>query len=261
MTTPDPVCVSAYPDTPLPMSVGEGRFPFKAGDVIKSKVPTHDHPATFSRQLYPYLIAEMAGLGSVLDPLAGTGKIHEIAELAGVHTSIGMELEPEWANVDLFPRFPRIQVVGDSLAMLRGWKMVGEQVDAVVTSCCYGNRMGDHHNAKDGSRRNTYKHRLGRDLTEGSSAGMQWGKDYQWFHLKLWNETTQITNRIILNVKDHVRKGEVQPVSEWHRATIESLGFETVRDHHIVCPGNRHGANGKARVEFEHLYVFERVTP
>ena len=49
--------------------------------------------------------------------------------------------------------------------------------DMVVTSPTYGNRMADHHNAKDGRRRITYTHNLGRTLTPGNSGAMQWGED------------------------------------------------------------------------------------
>ena len=63
--------------------------------------PGHDHPAMFSRELIEPLAATIRGRRRVLDPFAGTGRIHAIAEAAGVPRSTGVELEPEWANADL----------------------------------------------------------------------------------------------------------------------------------------------------------------
>ena len=47
--------------------------------------------------------------------------------------------------------------------------------DAICTSPTYGNRMADHHEARDGSPRDTYRHVLGRPLTPGNSGALHWG--------------------------------------------------------------------------------------
>src|SRR5687768_3397456 len=144
--------------------------------------PKNDHPATFSEELWPYLIREMKGHNRVLDPFAGVGTIHELAYRAGVPMSIGYETAEEWANADLYPGMPRRQIVADFLNLAG----LAPSVDLIVTSPCYGNRMADHHEAKDTSKRNTYRHRLGRMPTPGSSAVMQWGDEYREFHTKVW---------------------------------------------------------------------------
>ena len=90
----------------------------------------------------------------------------------------------------------------------------------VVTSPTYGNRLADHHNAKDGSRRISYTHTLGRTLTPGNSGAMHWGKDYRLLHRLSWEEVARVLSiggLFVLNVSNHIRKGEEVPVVQWHR--------------------------------------------
>jgi hypothetical protein len=47
--------------------------------------------------------------------------------------------------------------------------------DAICTSPTCGNRMADHHEARDISPRHTYRHVLGRPRTPGNSGALQWG--------------------------------------------------------------------------------------
>jgi len=119
------------------------------------------HPARFSTNIIDRLtelaVEEVHRLNvssiRVLDPFAGVGGIHNIrTALPGQIKSVGVELEPEWACAH------PDTIVGDATAL----PFPDESFDAVMTSPCYGNRMADHHNAKDGSRRITYKHTLGR---------------------------------------------------------------------------------------------------
>ena len=51
--------------------------------------------------------------------------------------------------------------------------------EAICTSPTYGNRMADHFEAKDGSKRNTYRYAIGRALDEENTGKMQWGKKYR----------------------------------------------------------------------------------
>src|SRR5262245_56438382 len=154
------------------------------------------------------------GTIDVLDPFGGVGLIHGLA-CRDVHT-YAVELEPEWAELSalLGPTW-----CGDFFDFEQppGWPPPGEWI-AVVTSPTYGNRMADHHNARDASKRNTYKTWLGRDPSEGSSATMQWGPSYRDFHAGAWLRVYELLSPgglFILNVKDHVRKAIVQPVAKW----------------------------------------------
>lgn len=54
--------------------------------------------------------------------------------------------------------------------------------DAICVSPVYGNRVSDSHNAKDGSKRVTYTHMLGRKLTDGNTGCLQWGEKYKQAH-------------------------------------------------------------------------------
>lgn len=126
---------------------------------------------------------------------------------------------------------------------------------------CYGNRMADHHNARDGSKRNTYKHALGRDLHTENTGAMQWGEAYRDKHRRVWTECRRLLKpggRFVLNISDHIRGGKVMPVTDWHIRTLEGLGY-TVQEHRQVkTPRQRHGANGHLRVDNEWVCVFEK---
>ena len=126
--------------------------------------------------------------------------------------------------------------------------------DAICTSPTYGNRMADHHAARDASPRHTYRHTLGRPLHPENSGAIQWGPAYRAFHLTVWTETRRVLKPgapFILNIKDHIRRGQLQPVTAWHIATLTALGFTLVERIDVPCPGQRHGANGHLRADYE----------
>lgn len=250
---------------------------------IKTEVPPH--PAKFSAPI----LKELSGALSVLpparrkpwvvwDPFGGVGGVHSLA--TDLVTTWATEIEPEWAAAH-----PRT-VVADALrAPFRPGTF-----DAVVTSPCYGNRMADHHEAKDPcsaclgvggtggkylsdwrecpkckgtglSLRNTYRHKLGRPLSPGSAAGLQWGDDYRTFHEEVWGEVWIMLRRggkFFLNVSDHIRKGQVMPVVRWHQDTILDMPFEMLGKIKIPTQRNRQGSNGNLRVDAEYLLIFEK---
>jgi len=161
-----------------------------------------------------------------------------------------VEIEPEWAALN-----PRT-TLGNALAL--PWP--DDYFDSVCTSPTYSNRMADHHEAKDSSRRNTYRHALGRPLHPDNSGAMQWGPQYREFHAKAWTEARrvlQLGGVFVLNIKDHVRKGQRQHVTQWHIEALMDLGFAIVEHVAVDCPGNRQGANGDARIDYESVIKFE----
>lgn len=245
------------------------------------------HPARYSDQvlvamgqLVDQLVDDQGRTVQVLDPFAGTGRVHEL----GQHTScelrtFGVELEPEWAGMH------ERTIVGDARKRPSRWTA---RFDVVATSPCYGNRMADHHEAKDPcrcrrdslgrliraegradckvcegsglSRRRTYTHDLGRTLTDGNAGAMQWGFDYRELHRQAWRETYRVlrpSGLFLLNVKDHMRGGERVHVTRWHRQTCVQLGFEVVRTRRLTLRGMRMGAN-RDRVPFETVFAMRK---
>lgn len=216
------------------------------------------HPARFSKQLLPCLAK---GIGDpsvplrILDPFAGTGeRLLEIKNLYHpLSTFTGIEIQPLWASVT-----PSIVQVGNALAL----PFDKESFDVILTSPTYGNRMADHHEAKDTSTRNTYRHRHGSPLHPHNSGAMQWGAEYKTFHYLAWSEAVRVLKRggrFILNIKDHIRKGKVQHVTDWHIETLIRCGLSVIDIENIACPGNKQGENGNLRVNHETVCVMVRI--
>lgn len=208
------------------------------------------HPAVYSDALLPIMAEMLRDCHYVLDPFAGTGKIFQLKKWLPETRFEAVEIEPEWAAYDT-----RI-TLGNALYL--PWP--NDTFDGVCVSPAYGNRMADHHEAKDASRRITYKHKLGRDLSHMNTGAMQWGEMYKWSHYAAWLEAKRVLVRggkFVLNIKDHVRKGRVMPVTAWHIGTLRDLGFELLDHVTVDCPGMGFGQNRDARVPFESVILFE----
>lgn len=226
---------------------------------------TAEHPAKFTDSILD-VISDILRKESeekrealmVLDPFAGTGKIHSIG-VPGMIETYGIEIEPEWAN-----QHHRTQV-GDALNL----PLNACSMDVIATSPTYGNRMADHHNAQDGSKRITYTHRLGRKLHENNSGAMHWGPKYREFHEAAWREADRVLvpgGLFIINVKNFHRtvtiKGkrvqEVVDVVGWHHDFITSLGYSTVTDVAVPVTGMGFGQNGKRRISHERVIAMRK---
>ncbi|MBK9178918.1 MAG: hypothetical protein IPM45_04980 [Acidimicrobiales bacterium] len=208
-----------------------------------------EHPATFTAELLPILAWQLRGRRLVLDPFAGTGGIHRVARLAGCQ-SVGVELEHEWAAAH-----PRT-VCADATRLPFG----PDTFDAICTSPAYGNRMADTYDGRDGSRRHTYRTALGRPLTTGSGAALQWGDAYRDLHHAAAVEMLRVlqpAGRLIVNVSDHVRRGKVVAVVDWWADLLDRLGCTLVERVDVPTPRLRHGANGDLRTDVEAVLVLE----
>jgi tRNA G10 N-methylase Trm11 len=201
------------------------------------------HPAKYSAKILPVIDEMLGDAHYVLDPFAGTGRIHE---LPTVRHTVGIEIEKEWA--DMHPS----TMHGDATFMPQFRAGI---FDAIATSPAYGNRMADSYDGRDGSKRNTYRTALGRELDPGSGAGLQWGEDYRTLHANAWAEATRVLKpggRFVLNLKDHIRGGEHQHVVAWHIGhLVKKLGYKLVDMKPVLLSGNGFGLNGKVRVQFE----------
>lgn len=210
------------------------------------------HPAKFSQPILDVIADLTNGQRPLLDPFAGTGRIHQLGG-----DTWGVEIEPEWAT--LHPR----TVAGDALHL--PWR--DESFAAVATSCTYGNRLADHHNARDGSVRHSYTHDLramvgdpARHLHPNNSGTLKWGPAYRVFHEAAWAEVYRVLQpggRFVLNVSDHYARRERQQVCAWHRTALASLGFELDEVIEVPTVRLRYGAN-RERVEAEEVQVWHR---
>lgn len=206
------------------------------------------HPARYSTNLIPIFADILDGYDHVLDPFAGTGRIHELP----MHT-VGVEIEPEWAA--LHPD----TVEGSALEL--PWE--DAEFDAVCTSPTYGNRLADSHNASDPERRRSYTHDLGRKLSADNSGAMQWGDEYREFHETAWAEAVRVLRpggRFVLNIKDHIRGGVQQPVTAWHVAALVDLGMRYNAELSQGAPTGhlQQGSNSEARAGQELVLVFDK---
>lgn len=220
------------------------------------QAPAPDHPAEFSvevlvalaKMLPEYLpIVDPDDPPKVLDPYAGKGSgVDHLARLG--YAAAGLELEPEWAEAS------ELVTTGDVLAM--PWP--AEYFDAVVTSPCYGNRMADHHEARDDSTRITYTHKLGRVPSPGSAAVLQWGRPYREHHEAAARAMFAVLptgedGLVVVNMKNHVRKGDEQLVVEWWVNMLIVAGCRLLEVQRVPTPGMGFGQNGNLRAECEFL--------
>ena len=206
------------------------------------------HPAKYTDSLLPVFEELLKDCTKVLDPFTGTGKIHSLP-----YETIGVEIEKEWA--EMHPN----TIIGDATDL----QFANHEFDAICTSPTYGNRMADCHNAKDGSSRNTYTHKLGRVLNDNNTGKMQWGEKYKDLHIKAWKECFRVLKEdgvFILNFKNHIRKGKEVDVFSWHVKTLIELGFSLDLVKQVETNGNGFGQNGKLRTGFEFVARFIKRT-
>ena len=221
-------------------------------------MPPVKHPAKYSDNLLEVLVRHVpARTSTILDPFAGTGKVAELRRwLPNRQVQFwGAEIEREWALLATASGCRTIQCSTIRLPY------ADASFDGAITSPTYANRMADHFQARDTSKRNTYKHVLGHDLHPENSGGMQWGPEYRNFHVAAWAEVYRVVKPggfLVLNIKDHIRKGVRQDVSGFHLLTLIRQGFAPRHFDAVPCPGQRQGRNGNLRVDFEEVIFFKK---
>lgn len=215
-----------------------------------------EHPAKFSDDFIPIFAGLLYGYDRVLDPFAGTGKLAAIKDHGYTGEVVCCEIEPEWAKCGLYPAVDEWHI-GDSRKMR--WAD-DEEFDAICTSPTYGNRMADHHNARDASRRISYRHTLGRELHRQNSGRMQWGERYRQLHTEVYAECWRVLcwgGRFVLNISNHIRGGKEIDVVGFHRDLLLDLGFTLTRAIDVETRRLRRGANHNRRVKTEKILVFD----
>jgi SAM-dependent methyltransferase len=210
------------------------------------------HPAEFSAEIIPFLAAAAppGEYPRVLDPMAGKGGIHKLANL-----TIGVKLEPEWA-------FARPGTIKGNAFYL---PFRDESFDAIVTSPTYGNRYADDFIPSEESKSKwtwrSYTLDLGRKLHPDNTGQLHWGPKYRADHLKAWTEAVRVLRpggRFVLNISDHIRNHERQYVTDWHVEALTRLGLREIARKPVPTKRMRYGTNAEARVDAEHVITFEK---
>lgn len=235
------------------------------------------HPATYSKpilQLFEAIIFERLDHTpfrqsvKVLDPFAGTGKIHTLAR-EDVETT-GVEIQEQYVHPELFGiedwKPNPNTVLGDATAMAQSWT---GYFDMVMTSPTYGNRFSDRHHAKDASKRRSYTHDL-RRMTGNPTLELhptntgRYGfhtRQYKDLHRKAWQEVWRVLKPggwFVLNVSDIIKNNEVVEVAQWHHDVATEIGFDTRKVLPVETRRLRYGRNASARAAYEMIYVLEK---
>lgn len=214
------------------------------------------HPAKYTDSFISVFADLLRNREKVLDPFAGTGKIGLVKEYGFSGEIYANEIEPEWINDNIYQCDFITNADAEFLEYPLGY------FDAICTSPTYGNRMADHHEAKDGTKRNTYTHCLGRTLADGNTGKMQWGCEYMEKHERIYSHLSHLVKDgglFILNIKNHIRRGKEIDVKTFHENAIVKNGFVKIDELFIETSGNGFGANADKRTSGEFIMVFEKV--
>lgn len=224
-----------------------------APSLIDLPAPAPSHPAKYTQALLVTMAKMLAGRQRILDPFGGQGGIFQLEHWLPNARFDAVEIEPEWAA-----KHPKT-TLGNALAL--PW--ADDTFDAICTSPAYGNRMADGlRNPENWAREYTYityAQKLDRDLHPDNGGALQWGAKYRDFHRQVWAEARRVLvegGTFIINIKDHIRAGALQPVTGWHIECLESLGFALVEHRKINTPAMRFGRNGELRVPYESVILF-----
>jgi hypothetical protein len=215
-----------------------------------------EHPARFSTELLPVLGNVLAAwFLPVFDCYAGTGeRLGQLCDEIGLPYS-GTEIEPEF----IVDRRVRQGNATDASTYPTGPYVV-------CTSPTYPNGMSDHFQARDDSKRHTYRQALattighdrpldrnntGRYGVRNAGIGRYW---------QLVNDAVgHWPNRAVVNVKDFIVAGQVYPLDEKWQQLLVRHGYDIVERVEVACPGQRFGAN-RERVDHEVVLVAERAS-
>lgn len=224
---------------------------------MKTNLDIPRHPAKYTNSFFEVFVTWLKDTKNVLDPFGGTGKIGRLKEYGYCGEIYANEIEREWLEPNLYQCDKLSFQDAEFLNYPNGF------FDAICTSPTYGNRMADHHIAKDNSKRNTYTHCLGHQLQDGNTGKMQWGEEYRAKHVRIYKHLAKLLKnkgKFILNIKNHIRKGEEIDVVSFHIESLKSLGFKVVEKVLVKTPSLKYGANGNKRVEGEWVILFEKTT-
>jgi hypothetical protein len=217
------------------------------------------HPAKFNDKFIPIFADLLKGKKNVFDPFAGTGKIARIKDFGFEGLVYCNEIEPEWVvsskeKVDYWTSTDSetLQIYPDGF------------FESICTSPTYGNRMADSFviPPKESNRKYiTYTHMLGRKLNQNNTGSMQWGTRYKEKHEKIYKELYRILEHnglLVLNIANHIRKGEEIKVAEWTKDILTQINFVFLNEIKIESKKMKFGSNRNLRVPYEIIFSFQK---
>ena len=220
---------------------------------------TSSHPAKFSNEILDDIHHTLTKYkfppnGSILDPFAGTGKISKLKTRYSFGGKILCNDIEDWGTpvkeVDAF-----FHVDSEFLTL-------DHSVDAIITSPTYGNRMADHFESKDNSKRYTYKHGLGKPLHTENTGRMHFGDKYCEKHRRIYRNLNNLLTPgglFIINVSDFIRKKtEIVPVNDFHHSTLTEIGYDLLNVSYVKTHRMKNGQNGQDRVSSEAILTFRK---
>ena len=194
----------------------------------------------------------------ILDPMAGEGSIFDIGHAPPLlGSSVKLHIEAS----DIFAWHYQREEVRIVDATSLDWP--DDSFDLIITSPPYGNRMADKLSI-DGDNRVTYADRRGTDAGPNDATGLPWGEKYRRLMATIWVECWRVVRPgglIVVDCKDHVRQGYMEPVTEWHMKAIENLGGQFTYLRHARSPGNRSTANAGDAFRLGETTVFAYRKP
>ncbi len=212
------------------------------------------HPATYTPVLLPVMASILKGRRRILDIFGGEGGIFALQHWLGDDVQIeAIEIEPKFAA--MHPR----TTLGNALHL--PW--ADNSFDAIFTSPTYGNRFAD--KFRPGADCFSYAQAIEGELQPDNTGAMRWNPNgglYQVTHVLAYAEARRVLcegGAFGLNMKDHYKGKELQPVTEWHVNTLKALGFQVVQRRKVKTPSLRYGENHELRVEYESVILFELV--
>lgn len=220
--------------------------------------PERHHPAKFSSpvlEVVKTLLDEWGVSGPILDPYAGVGWLHRISTID--RPVFAGELEHAWAHNDGVHYDRTVQSDAGCLPFADG------TFAAVGTSAIYPNRVRDHHNARDKSKRKTYEH-LHRELTGESLRPTNLGamnniayRRYSQAHIREFARVVRDGGLLLLNmsnsIEDHTENNAVEQWLNW--LTLARCWVREVRP--VGTRRMGYGANRDARADHEVVIVAE----
>jgi SAM-dependent methyltransferase len=184
---------------------------------MKSKLP-----AVYLDSLFPLFYKLLNHCDTVLDCMAGTGKIALVKEYGYEGKVFANDIEQEWADsnypVDYWSQ-------GDA-AHMNLFK--GGAFDAIITEPTRGNRLADRF-IKNSRNRTTYTQSMGRPLTPGNTGDMMWGSNYRMKHAEIYLECKRVLKPgglMVVNIANYPRRGVVVDVVNWTKNCLVAQGLK-----------------------------------